>query len=121
MKDEQARQLREHIQQQAENRIAQMSEDNRRLKLELQEVQKATEGQVAYVARQAGLDRGRAVKELQMLGAKLEAAHQQLRNSGLASMAGSICGSPLVGNPFDHPLPNTVCTTRRDHVSWTRS
>ena len=43
--------------QQAENRIAQMSEVNRRLQLELQEVQKAAEGQVAYAARQAELDR----------------------------------------------------------------
>jgi len=105
----QARPMCEHIQQQAENCIAQMSEDNRRSQLELQEVQKATEGQVAYVARQAELDRdNRAVKGLQMLGAKLEAAHQQLRNSErVASMAGSNCGSPVVGNPFDHPLPNT--------------
>ena len=104
----QARPMCEHIQQQAENCIAQMSEDNRRSQLELQEVQKAAEGQVAYVARQAELDRDRAVKELQMLGAKLEAAHQQLRNSErVASMAGSNCGLPVVGNPFDHPLPNT--------------
>ena len=68
-------------------------------RIELQEVQKAAEGQVAYVARQAELDRERAVKELQMLGPKLEAAHQQLMNSErVASMSGSICGSPFVGN-----------------------
>ena len=42
-----------------------------------------------------------------MLGAKLEAAHQQSMNSErVASMSGSICGSPLVGNPFDHPHPH---------------
>ena len=42
-----------------------------------------------------------------MLGAKLEAAHQQLMNSErVASMSGSICGSPLVGNYFDHPHPH---------------
>ena len=98
---EQAKQLCEQIQQQADSRIAQMAEDNRQLKLELHEVQKAAEGQVAYVARQAELYRDRAVKELQMLGAKLEAAHQQLRNSErVASMAGSISGSPLVWKPF---------------------
>ena len=68
-----------------------MAESNRQLRLEFHEVQKAAEGQVAYVARQAELDRDRAVRELQMLGAKLEAAHQQLKNSErVASMAGSI-------------------------------
>ena len=89
----------EHVQQEAESGIARLSEDNRRLQIGLQEVQKAAEGQVAYVAGQAELDRERAVKELQLLGAKLEAAHQQLMNSErVASMSGSICGSPFVGN-----------------------
>ena len=88
----------EHVQQEAESGIARLSEDNRRLQIGLQEVQKAAEGQVAYIARQAELDRERAVKELQMLGAKLEAAHQQLMNSErVASMSGSICGSHWLG------------------------
>ena len=115
---EQAQQLCEQVQQQADIHIAQMAENNRQLKLELHEVQKAAEGQVAYVARQAELDRDRAVKELQMLGAKLEAAHQQLRNSErVASMAGSISGSPLVGNPFDHPLPHTQSAQHTEIMS----
>ena len=114
---EQAKQLCEQIQQQADIRIAQMAENNRQLKLELHEVQKAAEGQVAYVARQAELDRDRAVKELQMLGAKLEAAHQQLRNSErVASMAGSLI-SHLVGNPFDHPLPHTQSAQHTEIMS----
>ena len=106
---EQAKQWCEQIQQQADAHIAQMAESNGQLKLEIHEVQKAAEGQVAYVARQAELDRDRAVKELHMLGATLEAAHQQLKNSErVASMAGSIIsGSPCVGNPFDHPPPHT--------------
>ena len=86
--------------------LTRLSEDNRRLQIEPQQVQKAAEGQVAYVARQAELDRERAVKELQMLGAKLEAAHQIDEPEGVASMSGSICGSPVVGNPFDHPHPH---------------
>ena len=45
--NEKARQLFEHMQQQAESRIARLSEDNRRLQIELQEAQKAAEGQVA--------------------------------------------------------------------------
>ena len=95
-----------------------MAESNRQLKLELHEVQKAAEGQVAYVARQAELDRDRAVKELQMLGAKLEAAHQQLKNSErVASMAGSSSGSPCVGNPFDHPLPHTQSAQHTEIMS----
>ena len=99
-------------------RVAQMAENNRQLRLELHEVQKAAEGQVAYVARQAELDRDRAVKELQMLGAKLEAAHQQLKNSErVASMAGSISGSPCVGNPFDHPLPHTQSAQHTEIMS----
>ena len=114
---EQAKQLCEQIQQQADIRVAQMAENNRQLRLELHEVQKAAEGQVAYVARQAELDRDRAVKELQMLGAKLEAAHQQLRNSErVASMAGSLI-SPLVGNPFDHPLPHTQSAQHTEIMS----
>jgi hypothetical protein len=53
-----------------------------------------------------------------MLGAKLEAAHQQLRNSErVASMAGSICGSPLIGNPFDHPPPNTQSAQHAEIMS----
>ena len=105
---EQAKQWCEQVQQQADARIAQMAESNRQLRQEIHEGQKAAEGQVAYVARQAELDRDRAVKELQMLGAKLEAAHQKLKDSErMASMAGSIGGSPCVGNPFDHPLPHT--------------
>lgn len=61
---------------------------------------------------------GIAVKELQMLGAKLEAAHQQLRNSErVASMAGSICGSPLIGNPFGHPPPNTQSAQHAEIMS----
>ena len=56
---EKARQLFEHMQQQAESRIARPSDDIRRLQIELQEVQKAAEGQVSYVARQAELDRER--------------------------------------------------------------
>ena len=115
---EQAKQWCEQIQQQADVRIAQMAESNRQLRLEIHEVQKAAEGQVAYVARQAELDRDRAVKELQMLGAKLEAAHQQLKNSErVASMAGSISGSPCVGNPFDHPLPHTQSAQHTEIIS----
>ena len=104
---EQTKQLCEQIQQQADRLIAQMAEDNRQLKLEFHELQKAAEGQVAYVAREADLYRDRAVKELQMLGAKLKAAHQQFNSERVASTAGSISGSPLVGNPFDHPRPHT--------------
>ena len=53
-----------------------------------------------------------------MLGAKLEAAHQQLRNSErVASMAGSICGSPLIGNPFGHPPPNTQSAQHAEIMS----
>ena len=48
-----------------------MAESNRQLRLEFHEVQKAAEGQVAYVARQAELDRDSAVKELQMLWSEL--------------------------------------------------
>ena len=52
-----------------------------------------------------------------MLGAKLEAAHQQLRNSErVASMAGSLI-SPLVGNPFDHPLPHTQSSQHTEIMS----
>ena len=115
---EQAKQRCEQVQQQADVRIAQMAESNRQLKLELHEVQKAAEGQVAYVARQAELDRDRAEKELQMLGAKLEAAHQQLKNSErVASIVGSISGSPCVGNPFDHPLPHTQSAQHTEIMS----
>ena len=42
-------QQEKQMQQQVESRIARLSEDNRQLQIELQEVQKAAEGQVAYV------------------------------------------------------------------------
>ena len=114
---EQAKQWCEHIQQQADARIAQMAESNRQLGLEIHEVQRAAEGQAAYIARQAELDRERAVKELQMLGAKLEAAHQQLNSDRVASMADSTSGSPCVGNPFDHLPPHTQSTQHTEILS----
>ena len=114
---EQAKQWCEHIQQQADARIAQMAESNRQLRLEIHEVQRAAEGQAAYIARQAELDRERAVKELQMLGAKLEAAHQQLNSDRVASMADSTSGSPCVGNPFDHLPPHTQSTQHTQILS----
>ena len=51
--NEKARQIYTQIQQEAENRIAQLTDENRRLRLELQKVQNAAEAQVAHVARQA--------------------------------------------------------------------
>ena len=53
-----------------------------------------------------------------MLGAKLEAAHQKLKDSErMASMAGSIGGSPCVANPFDHPLPHTQSAQHTEIIS----
>ena len=103
----QARQMIDKMHLEAEGRIQQLSQDNQKLVAELQEAQRSAENRVAHATRQAELERERAVQELRVLGAKLEAAHQKMVSSErVFSSPGSIVGSPILNNPFDHlPTP----------------